>query len=150
MVDGNLYALTLLLRLFQNLSTTPVEDDTEFAREVLLRWRLWREQEGWTLKACGLLDGYYELHLREQVLGVRVFKNAGGPEPVCIARLRILLNGQGLVNSAIDFADDPDAKLVAARLLEVISLEGPLRPLERSLARGLTHFVLPSDLMVNL
>lgn len=143
--ECNFDALVLLLALFREMSGDPVVDEAEFRREIHIRWKLWREMEGWNLD-CPAIGGYFELHLRKDVLGVRVFKRIGDAEPKCVVRLRILLNGAGLTNSSFEFADDGDGKLVAARLLELISYNYVLHPLERSLARGLSKYVTSDSL----
>lgn len=146
--DESLHALTLLLRLFRGLSTEPIDDEEEFKREVQLRWALWRDQEGWVLHGGGAFDGLdIELHLRKAVLGVRCFRRNPTASSTCVAKMRILLNDDGIVNSSIELTDDADARLLAARLLEVVSYEGPLQPLERSLANGLGRLVGPNDLI---
>ncbi len=148
---NNLWALTLLCKVFKDLSDEPVDDPQEFQREVELRWRLWRDQEGWVIKSTQIDGGYFELHLRQDVLGVRCFKKQeGAKDPESIARLRILLGYADGLTGTIEFTDDPDSKTIAARLLEVISYSGVLYPLERALSRGLSKYVTSDALLTDV
>lgn len=129
-----LEALTLLLRLFHDLSDVAVTDEADFKREVEARWRLWREIEGWSLPSQQV-GGHIEIHLRQDVLNVRVFR---GEE--AIFAMRILLNEErGFRVTALRFSDAPEGLDIAGRLVRAVSDHGQLAPLESSISAALAR-----------
>ena len=150
--EEKLHPLTILLKLFNELSAEPMTE-ADFELETLVRWsHLDHQAGGWRIPSGGELDGFYELNLREDVLMVRTFKNRPHAEPACICKMKIILKGDEFFirDDGIEFprdTDEADAKAFTAFFLLGVSRYGDLEKLERAMYHALKRFIDSNDLV---